>query len=188
MKSMTIAVRLTFFCLLFFSLLYPLAVTGLAQWAPNAGRGEQVVSEGRVVGFARVGQYFSREAYFWGRPSAVQYNAAGSGGSNKGPNNPDYLAEVAARVDTFLARHPYLKREETPAEMVTASGSGLDPHISPAAALAQAKRVAEARKLPEAQLRELVARHTRQPLWGLFGPACVNVLALNVALDEISDN
>jgi K+-transporting ATPase ATPase C chain len=185
MKSIAVAVRLTFFCLLFFSLLYPLAVTGLAQWAPNAGRGEQVMHNGRVAGFVRVGQSFTQASYFWGRPSAVQYNAAGSGGSNKGPNNPDYLAEVAARIDTFMAYHPYLKREETPAEMVTASGSGLDPHLSPQAALVQVRRVAEARNLPEEQVRALVVSHVQSPLLGVFGPACVNVLALNLALDAL---
>ena len=112
------------------------------------------------------------------------YDAASSGGSNKGPTNPEYLAEVEARIDSFLIHHPYLKRSEVPAEMVTASGSGLDPNITPACAYVQVKRVAQARGLSEEAVRAIVDKSVEKPLLGLFGTEKVNVLKLNVALEE----
>lgn len=186
MKSIFSAVKLTVLCLVFFSVLYPLAVTGIAYWAPQQGKGEQIKREGRLLGFKRVGQSFQEDRYFWGRPSAVQYNAAGSGGSNKGPTNPAYLAEVQARIDSFQAHHPYLSTSQIPAEMVTASGSGLDPHISPQSALVQLQRVAAARGIPEPQLRALIEAHTQAPFLAWLGPSCVHVLELNLALDELA--
>ena len=149
------------------------------------GGGEKITRNGKVVGYARLGQNFSKPEYFWGRPSAVGYNAAGSGGSNKGASNPDYLKQVSDRIDTLLKYHPGLKRSEIPADMVTASGSGLDPNISPQGAAIQIKRVAAYRKLDEKIVAELVAKHTEGPLLGLFGPSTINVLKLNLALDEI---
>jgi len=118
----------------------------------------------------------------------VDYNGGGSGGSNKGTNNPEYLAQVEERIDAFLAAHPYLSREEVPAEMVTASGSGLDPDISPRGAQAQVRRVAEARGLDIATVRHLVDSLTQKPWLGLFGTEKVNVLRLNVALEELNEN
>ena len=104
--------------------------------------------------------------------------------SNKGPTNPEYLEDVEVRIDTFLVHHPYLKRNEVPAEMVTASGSGLDPHITPQSAEVQIKRVAKARGMQEDKVRKIVEENTEAPLLGLFGTAKVNVLKLNVALDQ----
>ena len=121
---------------------------------------------------------------FWGRPSAADYTADASAGSNKGPTNPEYLEDVEVRIDTFLVHHPYLKRNEVPAEMVTASGSGLDPHITPQSAEVQIKRVAKARGMQEDKVRKIVEENTEAPLLGLFGTAKVNVLKLNVALDQ----
>ena len=130
-KSFKITVA---FCILL-SMGYILILWIFAQAAgPNRGEADIVVAEGRTVGAANVGQSFTEAKYFWGRPSAVDYNGGGSGGSNKATTNPEYLAEIEARIDTFLAAHPYLTRKDVPSEIVTASGSGLDPDISPAAA------------------------------------------------------
>ena len=152
---------------------------------PGNGKPEKVELNGQVVGAANVGQNFSQDIYFWGRPSAVDYNANSSGGSNKGPTNEEYLAEVEVRIDSFLVSHPYLDRSEVPAEMVTASGSGLDPDISPDAARVQVKRVAMARGLSVDKVNAVLQEQIHYPLLGLFGPAKVNVLELNVALDKL---
>jgi K+-transporting ATPase ATPase C chain len=153
--------------------------------APGNGLGETLTAQGRVAGYALIGQTFDDDRYFWSRPSAVAYNAAGSAGSNKGPSNPDYLALVQARLDTFLVHHPGVSRGQVPADLVTASGSGLDPDISPQAARVQVARVARLRGLPEARVRELVEQHVEGPLLGLFGPSKVNVLKLNIDLDNL---
>jgi len=177
------ALRLTAVCVVFFCGIYTLVILGAAQLAPAKGEGETVSVNGKVVGYALEGQTFTRDNYFWSRPSAVSYNAAGSAGSNKGPSNPDYLKDVQAHIDSFLVHNPGVKKEDIPAELVTYSGSGLDPDISPEGAKVQVKRVAKARNMPEEQLNALVDRCTERPLLGMFGPAKVNVLKLNVALD-----
>ena len=164
---------------------YPLIVWGFAQFAPENGRGETVSVNGKVVGFARVGQKFTADNYFWSRPSAVDYNAAGSGGSNKAPSNPDYLAQVQARIDTFLVHNPTVQKADIPSELVTASGSGLDPNLSPQGAEVQIARIAKVRNLPQEKVKELVKNHTEGPFLGLFGPSKVNILALNIALDQM---
>ena len=154
---------------------------------PGNGNAEVVTLNGKVVGAANVGQQFTKDIYFWGRPSCAGngYDAANSCGSNKGPTNPEYLAEVKARIDTFLVHHPYLKRKDVPAEMVTASGSGLDPDITPQSARVQVKRVAGARHIDEHLVASIVEQSIQRPLLGLFGPEKVNVLKLNVALDKL---
>lgn len=174
----------TFLCMILLSLAYPLLISGIGKLAPGEGKGRTVSYKGKTVGFAQEGQQFTDNRYFWGRPSAVNYNGAGSGGSNKGPSNPEYLQEVENRIDTFLTQHPYLDRKDVPAEMVTASGSGLDPHISPKAAEVQIKRVAQATGLKEQELRSLVKKHTAAPFLNVFGPKTINVLELNLALDQ----
>jgi len=168
------------------SVLYPLLIAGVARMAPGGGKGETILVNGKVVGYTHIGQKFDKDKYFWSRPSAVAYNAAGSGGSNKGPSNPDYLKNVQAHIDTFLVHNPGIKKEDIPAELVTYSGSGLDPDLSPAGARVQVKRVAAARKMSEDKLNELVDSHVRKPLLGSLGPATVNVLELNVALDNLA--
>ena len=184
-KSFKITVA---FCILL-SMGYILILWIFAQAAgPNRGEADIVVAEGRTVGAANVGQSFTEAKYFWGRPSAVDYNGGGSGGSNKATTNPEYLADVEQRVQDFLAAHPYLSRGEVPSEMVTASGSGLDPDISPRGAQAQVRRVAEARGLDTATVRHLVDSLTQKPWLGLFGTEKVNVLHLNVALEELNEN
>ncbi len=167
---------------------YVLVLWAFAKVAgPGNGNAEVVTVDGKVVGAANVGQQFTKDIYFWGRPSCAGagYDAANSCGSNKGPTNPEYLAEVEARIDTFLVHHPYLERKDVPAEMVTASGSGLDPDITPQSARVQVKRVAAARHLDEDKVATLVEQSIERPLLGLFGPAKVNVLKLNVALDKL---
>lgn len=167
-------------------LAYPLAVTGAARALfPDQAAGSLVVRDGRTVGSILIGQNFSDPKHFWGRPSATApqpYNANASGGSNLGPLNPALVEAVKARVEALRAADPG-QTAPVPVDLVTASGSGLDPHISPAAARYQAARVARARGLPVGQVEDLIARHTEPPLWGLLGEPRVNVLALNLALD-----
>ncbi|MGI4743639.1 MAG: K(+)-transporting ATPase subunit C [Janthinobacterium lividum] len=177
------ALRLTLTMLVLCCGIYPALVWAAAQLAPGHGEGVQVHHNGRLVGFANVGQRFDRPGYFSSRPSAASYHADGSSGSNKGPSNPDYLKEVQARLDTFLVKNPGVRRADVPAELLTASGSGLDPDLSPQGALVQVPRVAKARALPPAQVASLVQQHV-QP--SLLGPSKVNVLALNLALDGLA--
>ncbi|OXA85655.1 K(+)-transporting ATPase subunit C [Flavobacterium hercynium] len=184
MKTIFSLLKLTLITVVLFAVIYPLAIYGVAQFAPNQGKGETVLVNGKVVGYQKIGQKFDKPNYFWGRPSAVDYNAAGSAGSNKGPSNAEYLALVQKRIDTFLIVHPYLKKSEIPSDMVTASGSGLDPNVSPQGALIQVKRIAKERNLTEEQVKILVEAHIRTPK--VMGTATVNVLELNVALDELS--
>lgn len=183
-KDLIPALKLTVLCLFFFSGLYTLVLLGIAQLTPNEGNAATVEVDGRIH-YTDLGQRFTEDRYFWGRPSAVGYNAAGSGGSNKGPTNPDLLAAVQARIDTFLVHDPGVAKRAIPSELVTASGSGLDPHLSPAAARVQIARVAKSRGLDPVALERLVDAHTRGPLLGLFGPSTVNVLELNLALDAL---
>lgn len=164
---------------------YPLLISGVAKMAPGQGKGETIKVNGRVVGYDKIGQKFTADKYFWGRPSAVDYNAAGSAGSNKGPSNRDYLETVQERIDSFLVHNPSVKKNEIPSEMVTASGSGLDPDISCKSALIQVKRIAETRKLDEKRITDLVNRHLEKPIAGILGPSKINVLKLNIALDEL---
>nr|WP_314837846.1 K(+)-transporting ATPase subunit C [uncultured Flavobacterium sp.] len=183
MKNIFSILKFTLFMVVLLAVIYPMAIFGIAQLAPNKGKGETITVNGKVVGYQKIGQKFDKSNYFWGRPSAVDYNAAGSGGSNKGPSNSDYLTLVQKRIDTFLIVHPYLKKSEIPADMVTASGSGLDPNISPQAALIQVKRVAKERNLSEEKVQALVQAKINTP--AVIGTATVNVLELNVALDEL---
>ncbi|GAB2588810.1 K(+)-transporting ATPase subunit C [Spirosoma areae] len=179
------AIRLTLVMLVILVVVYPLVVAGIARLAPGGGKGETVMVNGRVVGYKLIGQKFTEDRYFNSRPSAVDYNAAGSAGSNKGPSNPDYLKTVQTRIDTFLVHNPGVNKADIPAELVTASGSGLDPDLSPAGAKIQVARIAKVRGLSTERLTQLVDQQTEGPLLGIFGPSKVNVLALNVALDQL---
>lgn len=178
------AIKLTVICLIFFAGIYTLAIWGIAQLAPNHGKGEIIVHNGKTF-YANVAQNFSDDKYFSSRPSACGYNAAGSGGSNKGPSNPDYLAQVQARIDTFLVHNPGVSKSEIPSDLVTASGAGLDPDISVQAALVQVKRIAKARNLNEDAVHKLIVQKTEKPLLGLFGTEKINVLKLNIELDNL---
>ena len=184
MKNLWISVKITLAMCLLLGVGYVLVLRGVSALAgPNGGQAEMLTLDGRVVGAANVGQQFSGGRYFWGRPSAVDYNGGGSGGSNKATTNPEYLADVEQRVQDFLAAHPYLSRGEVPSEMVTASGSGLDPDISIRGAEVQIRRVAGARGMSEAEVKKIVEENIHKPWLGLFGTYKVNVLKLNVALD-----
>lgn len=170
-------------------LAYPLLTTVLAQALfPAQAGGSLLLREGRPVGSALIGQSFSAPEYFWSRPSAtapMPYNAAASAGANLGPTNPALLQAVEARLAALRAAHPE-QPGPVPADLVTTSASGLDPHISLAAAGYQLERVARARGLPPQALRNLLAEHAEQPLSGFLGEARVNVLQLNLALDELA--
>jgi len=183
-KNLLISLKLTLVMLILCSVLYPLLIAGVGKAAPGGGKGETLSVNGKVVGYRLIGQKFTEDKYFWSRPSAVDYNAAGSAGSNKGPSNPDYLKIVQDRIDTFLVHNPGIKKEEIPADLVTASGSGLDPDISPASAYVQVKRIASVRGLSEENVKTLVDDHITKPFLGM-GPSKVNVLRLNIALDEL---
>ncbi len=168
---------------------YPLLVTlvGRALF-PSEASGSLIRSGETFLGSSLIGQPFDDPAYFWGRPSATAphpYNAAASTGSNLGPSNPALHDAVAARIAALREADP-MNQEPVPVDLVTASGSGLDPHISPAAAFFQARRVASARGAPEEQVFDLVAAHVEEPTFLVLGEARVNVLRLNLALDEIA--
>lgn len=187
MNNLIKSIRLTLVFCVFFTVSYVAILWIFGQIVtPNKGNASVITHNGKVVGAENVGQLFTDSRYFHGRPSCAGdgYDAGSSSGSNKGPTNPAYLQEVETRTVAFLKEHPYLKRSEIPAEMVTASGSGLDPHISPEAAYIQVKRVAQARGLSETEVRAIVDKYVEKPLAGLLGTAKINVLKLNVALDK----
>ncbi|WP_079436060.1 potassium-transporting ATPase subunit KdpC [Zoogloea sp. LCSB751] len=169
---------------------YPVAVTGIAHLAfPDQATGSLILQDGKPVGSRLIGQNFSDPAHFWGRPSATApqpYNAGASSGSNLGPLNPALTDAVKARIAALRAADP-ANHVPIPADLVTASASGLDPHISPAAAAWQAGRVARAHGLPEAEVTKLIDAHTAGRQWGVFGEPRVNVLELNLALDALKN-
>jgi K+-transporting ATPase ATPase C chain len=169
-------------------ILYPLLVTGIAQGLfPDAANGSLIKQNGNLAGSAMIGQPFSDPKYFWGRPSATgptPYNAAASSGSNQGPLNPALEDAVKTRIAALKAADPS-QNEPIPVDLVTASASGLDPHISPAAAAWQAPRIAGLRGLPLDAVGGLVAQHTQGRQFGVLGEARVNVLQLNLALDKL---
>ena len=167
---------------------YPLLVTGLAQWLfPAQAAGSLILRDGKPVGSSLIGQNFNDPGHFWGRPSATSpmpYNASASGGSNQGPLNPALVDAVKGRLDALRAADPG-NTSPVPVDLVTASASGLDPHISPSGARYQAARVARVRNLPLEKVQQLVAGETETPWLGLLGEPRVHVLRLNLALDAL---
>jgi K+-transporting ATPase ATPase C chain len=172
-------------------IVYPLLVTWVAQLAfPEKANGSLIRKEGGYAGSELIGQPFDDPKYFWGRPSATPdfpYNSASSSGSNLGPSNRSLVEAVKARVEAFQKADPG-NHSSIPIDLVTSSGSGLDPHISPAAALFQAPRVARVRGLSEDQVRRLVDEFTEPRQWGFLGEPRVNVLKLNLALDRLQSH
>ncbi|APW36236.1 potassium-transporting ATPase subunit C [Rhodoferax koreense] len=169
-------------------LAYPVVVTGAAKALfPAQAAGSLIERDGKTIGSTLIGQNFSDPKHFWGRPSAtapMAYNASASGGSNQGPLNPALQDAVKARIAALREADPG-NTAAVPVDLVTASASGLDPHISPAAAQYQAARVARLRGLPADKVQALIAQNTEQPLWGVLGEARVNVLQLNLALEAL---
>lgn len=151
---------------------------------PTQGNAEIINHNGQKF-YANIGQEFKSSKYFQGRPSSVDYNAAGSAGSNKAPSNQEYLQTVQKRIDTLKIQNPEMQNVKVPVELVTASGSGLDPDISEEGALYQAKRIAKTRNLSVEKVENLIKNQTEKPVLGLFGPSKLNVLKLNIALDKM---
>ncbi len=179
------ALKMTVLTFVLFAIVYPFVVWAIAQLSPNQGKGFVIEANGKTY-YKNIGQKFTDDKYFWSRPSAVEYDAAGSGASNKAGSNPEYIQEVEGRITHFLSQNPKVNREQIPTEIVTASGSGLDPHLSVNALEIQVPRIAQLRGLEEPELIDLITEHTEQPLWGMFGPKKVNVLELNLALDALA--
>ena len=179
--------RINLFLTLLLGVVYPLAMTGVCQVAfPRQANGSLIVSNGKAIGSELIGQNFARPEYVQPRPSAAGadgYDATASGGSNYGPTNQKLIDRVKAAAAKFRKENPDY-HGPIPADLLTASGSGLDPHLSPDSALAQAPRIAKARGVPLDQVSGLIARHIEQPDLGLLGEPRVNVLAVNLALDR----
>ena len=170
------------------SLAYPFFVALVADTImPYQAHGSLIYINGTLVGSELIGQNFTSPAYFHGRPSAVNYNASNSGGSNLGPTSAKLMEEVQQRVETVRQENNLLPNATVPADLVLASGSGLDPHISPASALLQVKRVAKARGLAETKVKTLVNQYIEPPQFGILGQTRVNVLKLNIALDKLAN-
>lgn len=181
-KNLIISLKLSALMIILCAVIYPLLIAAVGMASKGGGKGRTISVDDKIVGYENIGQKFTADKYFNGRPSAVEYNAAVSAGSNKGPSNPDYLQIVKDRIDSFLVHNPGIKRVEIPADLVTASGSGLDPDISPASAYIQVKRVATIRGLAEEKVKALVSTRIKKTI---LGPSVVNVLQLNIALDQL---
>ena len=176
-------IRITAVCVVIFALIYPIMILAIAQFSEGNGKGQTITIHNRKH-YLNVGQEFTQQSYFHGRPSAVGYNAAGAAGSNKGPSNADYLKTVEERIQQLLEDNPEMKREDIPADLVTASGSGLDPHISLEAALFQIPRISAHTSIDSNTLKQWISDQVASQTTGI--PA-VNVLQLNLEiLKEVS--
>lgn len=177
------AIKLTIICIILFCGLYTLLILGIAQAAPSKGEGQSITLNGKIIGFQLEGQNFTADKYFNGRPSAAGYNAAGSSGSNKGPSNPEYLKTVSDRIDSILVHNPTITKAEIPSDLVTASGSGLDPDISLQAARIQVDRIAKIRNLNKDKINALIEQQKHHSVFN--GIEKLNVLSLNLALEQL---
>lgn len=187
MKNLKSNIILTIITLMVFGALYPLAMTSLGSLiSPSGAEGKPIYKEDKLIGYENVGQAFYSDNYFWSRPSAVDYDASSTGGSNYGNQSPELLKAIKERSQKLMEHNPGLAKSEIPVELITASGSGLDPHISKKAALLQVTRISKVRNIAKEDLVNLIDKHNEDALLGLFGPKdIVNVLQLNMALDEM---
>jgi potassium-transporting ATPase KdpC subunit len=166
---------------------YPLFITGVVQLTmPQKASGSLVFNDGEVIGSELIGQAFINPGYFHGRPSAVNYSANSSGASNYGPTNARLMTLVSQRIEQIRAENELSPNESVPADLVLASGSGLDPHISVAGAMLQVTRIAKARRLPPSEVKVLIYQHIEPALFGILGQERINVLKLNLALDNLT--
>ena len=186
MKTLRNILGLHFSTFVLFGLCYPLIIWGIGLLFPRQANGLPLMKNDKIIGFENEGQIFANPMYFWGRPSSSDYDAAAnSGGTNLGPTNPALLDAVKSRLDTLLKYNPKVKKSDIPVEMITSSGSGLDPHVSPQGAYFQVQRIAEVRHMNEQSLRNLIAVNMEKPLLGIFGTERINILKLNIALDKL---
>ena len=190
MRALMISIKMTIVLTILLGIIYPLAMTGVANVIfPHQAQGSLIVRDGKVVGSELIGQTFAAPGYFHGRPSAAGdkgYDASNSSGSNLGPTNKTLISTVQQRVKDTVEANPGIDAHQVPIDLVTASGSGLDPEISPAAADIQVARVAKARGIGEDDVRLLIRQNTRARYLGVLGEPGVNVLALNLALDKLA--
>jgi potassium-transporting ATPase KdpC subunit len=189
MREFTRAILIFVTMTVLFGLAYPFAMTGVSQLLfPQKANGSIIVLDKRVVGSSLIGQNFTGPKYFYGRPSALEkpYDASNSGGTNFGPSNTKFLQEVGKRIEKVRKENLLDPGAPVPADLVLASASGIDPHISVEAAMLQAPRIARARGLQEQEVQNLIANHVEGPLFGFFGGKRINVLRLNLSLDELN--
>jgi len=180
------SLRLSLVLLIICGMAYPLVVTGISTLTmPDRSKGSLIESNGKVVGSELIGQMFKDPKYFSGRVSSIEYNAAGSGSENYAPSNKDMIERTKKDIEAFIAANPDVKKGEIPADLLTNSGSGLDPHISPLAAEIQVPRIAKTRGIEEANIYHLIKEKTEGRQLGIFGEPRVNVLELNMALDQM---
>jgi K+-transporting ATPase ATPase C chain len=186
LQSIKINLILVLSTILLFAVVYPLIICSVGLLFPQQAEGSPVERDGKVIGFKNIGQSFTEAKYFWGRPSAVNYNAISAAPSNLGPTNPTLLDSITSRINTLLKYNPGIKKSDIPIDLVTASGSGIDPDISVQAAYIQIPRIASARGINQNELKKLVDENTGKPFLNLLGPVHVNVLKLNLALDKLA--
>ena len=186
MKVLRNILGLHFSTVILFGLCYPLIIWGIGLLFPSQANGLPIMKDNKIIGFENEGQKFTNPKYFWGRPSASDYDAsANSGGTNLGPTNPALLDAVKLRLDTLLKYNPRVNKSDIPVEMITSSGSGLDPHVSPQGAYFQIPRIAGVRHMNLKTLRKLIDDNIEKPALGIFGTERVNILKLNIALDKL---